>query len=184
MIHATLNFINEPFTNKIRVGTDCSGIEAPIQALRNINIPFKHVFASDIDKYCIESIKGNYKPERLYGDKKNIYPDGDIRNRDNSSLPDIDLYISGFPCQPFSIAGSRKGFNDKRGNVFWSCLDVIKTKEPTYFVLENVKGLLWHNKEKNKDNKQINNTKSKKYNFGKTFQIIWNYLQELKKKRI
>jgi site-specific DNA-cytosine methylase len=46
--------------NILRVGTDCSGIEAPIQALIQMNIPFKHVFCSDIDKYCIQSIKANY----------------------------------------------------------------------------------------------------------------------------
>ena len=141
--YAELEFIDEPIyihgSPPLRIGTDCSGIEAPIQALRQLGIPHRHVWSSDIDKFCIQSIKSNYDPERLYGDPNGPYPDGDITKRDHSTLPDIDLYVCGFPCQPFSIAGDRKGFEDKRGNVFWSCLDVIKVKQPKYFILENVK---------------------------------------------
>lgn len=147
-------------TQLLRVGTDCSGIEAPIQALRLLGVPHRHCFSSEIDRYCIQSIKANYEPELLYGDPERPYPDGDITHRDHSILPDIDLYICGFPCQPFSIAGKKKGLEDLRGNVFWSCLDVIKVKQPKYFILENVKGLLSHEK-------------------GKTWNIIWNSLLEL-----
>ena len=89
------------------------------------------------------------------------YKDGDIRNRDNTNLPDIDLYVCGFPCQPFSNAGKGKGLEDKRGNVFFSCLDVIKTKKPKYFILENVKGILGNNKLDKKDK------------YGNTWNIIW-----------
>ena len=117
----------------IRIGTDCSGIEAPIQALQKLGIPFKHVFSSDIDKYCRESILANYEPEILYED---------LTKRDNSKVPDIDLYICGFPCQSFSIAGKRKGMKEKRGQIFWHCVDLIETKRPAVFILENVKGLL------------------------------------------
>jgi DNA (cytosine-5)-methyltransferase 1 len=145
----------------IRVGTDCSGIEAPIQALIQLKIPFKHIFSSDIDKYCIQSIKANYNPEIIFGDKDGPYPDGDITKRDINQVPDIDLYVCGFPCQPFSMAGGRKGFNDKRGNVFFSCLEVIKEKQPKVFILENVKGLLSHDK-------------------GNTFKIVMNELNKLK----
>tara|TARA_Y100000389_G_scaffold71925_1_gene68636 strand:- start:223 stop:948 length:726 start_codon:yes stop_codon:yes gene_type:complete len=84
-------------------------------------------------------------------------------------VPDIDLYVCGFPCQTFSIAGRRAGFDDVRGQVFWGCLKVIKEKQPTYFILENVKGLLWHNKENKKDK------------YGKTFKVIWEELEKLKK---
>jgi DNA (cytosine-5)-methyltransferase 1 len=129
----------------LRVGTDCSGIEAPIQALIQLKIPFEHVFSSDIDKYCIQSIKANYKPKIIFGDKDGLFPEGDITKRDIKDVPDIDLYVCGFPCQPFSQAGKRKGFKDKRVNVFWSCLEVIKQKKPKYFILENVRGLVSHN---------------------------------------
>ena len=169
--YAELEFIDEPIyihgSPPLRIGTDCSGIEAPIQALRQLGIPHRHVWSSDIDKFCIQSIKANYEPERLYGDPNGPYPDGDITKRDHSTLPDIDLYVCGFPCQPFSIAGDRKGFEDKRGNVFWSCLDVIKVKQPKYFILENVKGLLSHDKENKKDK------------YGRTWSIIWNEIQGL-----
>jgi DNA (cytosine-5)-methyltransferase 1 len=145
----------------IRVGTDCSGIEAPIQALKQLKIPFKHVFSSDIDKYCIQSIKANYKQEILFGDPDGSYPNGDITKRNINDVPDIDLYVCGFPCQPFSLAGSRKGLKDKRGNVFFSCIKVIKEKTPSVFILENVKGLINHNK-------------------GKTIKVIERELEKLK----
>ena len=132
--------------NILRVGTDCSGIEAPIQAFMQMNISFKHVFSSEIDKYCVQSIKANYNPEIIFGDKNGIFPSGDITKRNIKNIPDLDLYICGFPCQPFSTAGERKGFKDKRGHVFFSCLEVIEVKQPKYFILENVKGIKSHDK--------------------------------------
>jgi len=144
----------------LRVGTDCSGIEAPIQALIQMNISFKHVFSSEIDKFCIQSIKANYDPTIIFGDKDGPFPEGDITKRNINDVPDIDLYVCGFPCQPFSSAGERKGFDDKRGNVFFSCLEVIEKKQPKYFILENVKGLKSHDK-------------------GNTWKVIWNLLSSL-----
>lgn len=122
----------------IRVGTDCSGIEAPIQALKQLKlegfpIKFKHIFSSDIDPYCIKSIKANYNPKIIYND---------MTKRNIKKMPDIDLYICGFPCQSFSMAGKRKGMKEKRGQIFWNCLEVIEEKLPSVFILENVKGLL------------------------------------------
>lgn len=137
----------------LRVGTDCSGIEAPIQALKKLKIPFKHVFSSEIDKYCIKSIKANYNPDTIYND---------LTKRNNSKINDIDLYVCGFPCQPFSTAGDRNGIKDKRGNIFKYCLDTIKKKSPKYFILENVKGIL-----------SINN--------GKTFKNIIKSLNDINK---
>lgn len=156
-------------TKKIRVGTDCSGIEAPIQALKQLKIPFVHEFSSDIDKHVIQSIKANYNPKILFGDPDGPYKDGDMTKRDNRKLPDIDLYVCGFPCQTFSQAGKRKGFEDDRGQVFWSCLDVIKKKKPDYFILENVKGLLSHDK------------KNKKDKYGDTWNVIWFEIEKLKR---
>lgn len=74
----------------LRVGTDCSGIEAPIQALRQLGIEHRHVFSSEIDKYCIQSIKANFDPELLFGDEETT---GDITKRDIAGVPDIDLYV-------------------------------------------------------------------------------------------
>jgi DNA (cytosine-5)-methyltransferase 1 len=118
---------------KIRVGTDCSGIEAPIQALQQLGINFTHEFSSDIDKYCRNSIEANYDPKIIYED---------MTKREISNLPAIDLYVCGFPCQSFSTAGNRKGTKEKRGQIFWECLDVINETLPSVFILENVKGIL------------------------------------------
>ncbi|NDE15975.1 DNA (cytosine-5-)-methyltransferase [bacterium] len=117
----------------LRVGTDCSGIEAPIVALRQLKIPFIHEFSSEIDKHCIATIRANFQPRIIFGD---------IMERDIRDVPDIDLYICGFPCQPFSTAGNREGERDPRGTVFYECLRVILHKKPMVFVLENVRGLV------------------------------------------
>lgn len=115
------------------IGTDCSGIEAPIQALKQLKVQFNHVFSSDIDKNVKISINANYDPDFFYED---------MTKRKVSDLPNMDIYVCGFPCQSFSLAGQRKGTNDKRGTIFWHCLKVIKNKLPKIFLLENVKGLL------------------------------------------
>ena len=117
----------------IRIGTDCAGIEAPIQALLKLGIPFEHEFSCEKDEYCQQSIMANYHPKSSYSD---------MTKRDATELSDIDLYICGFPCQAFSSAGKRRGTREKRGQIFWQCLDVIKAKRPTFFILENVKGLM------------------------------------------
>ena len=159
--------------NILKVATDCSGIEAPIQALEQLQIPHEHIWSSEIDNYCIKSIKANYAPVRLYGDKDGGYPDGDMRNRNNNELPDVDLYVCGFPCQSFSQAGvrgsSRRGLSDPRGNIIYSCLDTIKAKRPRYFILENVKNILFIDK---KDNKE---------KYGEAWKVIWGELEKLKK---
>jgi DNA (cytosine-5)-methyltransferase 1 len=115
---------------QLRVGTDCSGIEAPIQALQQLNIPFIHEFACEKDKYALQSIQANYNPKLIYTD---------ITTRDHSSLPDIDLYVCGFPCQPFSNIGKKLGILDPRSNISEHCVEVIRVKQPKFFILENVK---------------------------------------------
>jgi DNA (cytosine-5)-methyltransferase 1 len=114
----------------LRVGTDCSGIEAPIQALQQLKIPFIHEWSCEKDKYAIESIKANYNCNRLYTD---------ITTRNHSELPDIDLYVCGFPCQAFSTSGRKLGMKDPRGNIMFECIKVIQEKNPKYFILENVR---------------------------------------------
>lgn len=137
--------------NILRVGTDCSGIEAPIEALKQMGAPFRHCFSCEIDPECRKSILANYSPEILFED---------ITKRNIEDVPDIDLYVCGFPCQPFSSAGKTKGFQDKRGNIFFNCIEVIKIKKPSYFILENVKNLKSHNK-------------------GETWKTMWNELNKL-----
>ena len=117
----------------LRVGTDCSGIEAPIVALQQLGVPFTHEFSSEVDEHCVATIKANFAPKIIFGD---------MTKRHLKDIPDIDLYVCGFPCQPFSVAGKREGVRDPRGTIFWECVKVIKHKKPSVFILENVKGLL------------------------------------------
>ena len=114
----------------IRIGTDCSGIEAPIEALKQLGIPFQHKWACEKDKFARQSILANYQPEILYQD---------IIERDHTKLPDVDVYVCGFPCQSFSLMGKKLGTKDPRSNIMLHCIDVIKTKRPSVFILENVK---------------------------------------------
>lgn len=114
----------------LRIGTDCSGIEAPIQALLQMNIPFEHSFTCDKDSYALASIKANYHPKKIYKD---------ITKRKHGLLPDIDMYVCGFPCQPFSLMGNKMGTEDSRSNIMYQCIKVIQKKLPKIFILENVK---------------------------------------------
>lgn len=114
----------------IKVGTHCSGIEAPIQALNNLGISYDHVFSCEIDKYAVKSLKANFNPRYLYDDIKNITEDHKV-----------DLYVCGFPCQPFSAAGKRK-FQDDERNLFPYVFDYIKKNCPKSFILENVKNIV------------------------------------------
>jgi DNA (cytosine-5)-methyltransferase 1 len=114
----------------ITIGTDCSGIEAPIQALQQLGIPFEHKWSCEIDNAARQSILANYHPEIVYED---------ITTRDHSQLPDVDIYVCGFPCQSFSLMGKKRGTKDPRSNIMLHCIDVIKKKQPPVFILENVK---------------------------------------------
>ena len=122
----------------IKVGTDCSGIEAPIEALKCLcdkykNIKYKHIFSSEKDKFAIRCIKENNNPDILYED---------IQQRDINIVPNINLYCVGFPCQPYSRANKYKSNKDPRLNLFKDVLKVIMNKIPECFILENVKTLV------------------------------------------
>lgn len=90
---------------------------------------------SEIDKYAIKIYESHFKEHTNYGDATRIVPE---------SLPDFDLLVGGFPCQAFSIAGKRLGFDDTRGTLFFDIARILKVKRPRMFLLENVKGLLSH----------------------------------------
>ena len=94
------------------------------------------VFASEIDKYAAQAY------ETLYGEK----PAGDITKIPAEDIPDHDLLVGGFPCQAFSVAGKRKGFEDTRGTLFFEIARIAKEKQPKALLLENVKGLVNHDK--------------------------------------
>jgi DNA (cytosine-5)-methyltransferase 1 len=93
-------------------------------------------FSSDIDEPCQAAYEANF------GDR----PRGDITAVAENSVPDHDLLLAGFPCQPFSILGHRKGFEDTRGTLFFDIARILQAKRPKAFVLENVKLLVGHNR--------------------------------------
>lgn len=105
------------------------GIRMPFQ-----NLGGKCVFSSEIDKYAAQTYEANY------GEK----PSGDITQIDASTIPNFDILLAGFPCQAFSIAGKRKGFEDTRGTMFFEVERILEEKKPKSFLLENVKGLTNH----------------------------------------
>lgn len=105
---------------------------------------------SEIDKYA-DQIYQKHFGGRNYGDATKI---------NARELPDFELLVGGFPCQAFSVAGKRGGFNDTRGTLFFDIARILKEKRPRNLVLENVKGLLSHDQ-------------------GKTFQTILGVLADL-----
>ena len=93
---------------------------------------------SEVDKYAIQTYKKNFGEEvKNYGDATKI---------NTNELPEFDLLCGGFPCQAFSMAGKRRGFEDTKGTLFFEIARILKDKKPKYILLENVKGLLNHNK--------------------------------------
>jgi DNA (cytosine-5)-methyltransferase 1 len=93
------------------------------------------VFACDIDD----------EARRVYEHNYGIRPEGDISRIQPENIPDFEILFAGFPCQPFSIIGDRRGFADARGTVFFDLARIIEAKQPRAFVLENVRQLVSHN---------------------------------------
>ena len=97
---------------------------------------FDIVWANEFDKDAATTYRHNFGSEHLV--------EKDIRKVDVSEIPDFDVLVAGFPCQPFSIMGFRKGFNDPRGNLFFEIARIAEAKKPKVIFLENVANLLEH----------------------------------------
>jgi len=92
----------------------------------------------------VEKDKFARKSYEVIYDVENEWSANDIREVEPEELPEADLYTGGFPCQAFSIAGNRGGFEDTRGTLFFEILRLAKERQPEYLLLENVRGLLSH----------------------------------------
>lgn len=92
------------------------------------------VFSSEINKYSAKTYKANF----------NDVPKGDITKIESKDIPDFDILVAGFPCQAFSQAGKKLGFEDTRGTLFFEIARILKDKRPKAFLLENVKNLTLH----------------------------------------
>src|SRR5699024_4970753 len=99
------------------------------------------VFASEIDKFA----------KQAYTTLHGLEPHGDITKIDAKDVPDHDVIAAGFPCQSFSVAGKRGGFEDARGTLFFEVARIASEKQPKVLLLENVKGLVGHDKGKTLD---------------------------------
>ncbi|NOQ34934.1 MAG: DNA (cytosine-5-)-methyltransferase, partial [Methylococcaceae bacterium] len=97
---------------------------------------FECVFSSEIDAHARDMYFKNFDD----------MPVGDITQIDVKSIPRFDILLAGFPCQPFSIAGEKKGFNDTRGTLFFDIVRIVKHHKPKAIVLENVKHFKNHDK--------------------------------------
>ncbi len=111
------------------------------------NIGGECVFASEWDKFARQTYEHNFKKRnsKIFG---TVNFSGDITKVNPSIIPDFDILTAGFPCQPFSQAGFKKGFNETRGTLFFDIVNILNTKRPKAFFLENVRHLFKHNDSK------------------------------------
>lgn len=107
-----------------RLGLERAGIEV--------------IWANEFDKYAAQTYNKNFSK------KGHLVDERSITDIPTSEIPEHDILVGGFPCQAFSIAGKRKGFDETRGTLFFDIARILADKRPRYFVLENVKGLLNH----------------------------------------
>ena len=109
-----------------------------------VNAGYDIVWANDFDKYAVQTYSANFDHPVVLGDINTVELD---------SLPNFDILVGGFPCQPFSMMGSEHGFNDARGTLFFRIAEIIKDriqkgKKPKALILENVRTLKTHDKGK------------------------------------
>jgi site-specific DNA-cytosine methylase len=119
------------------VGTDYSGMETPLLALRALRVKHRHLFSSDVCPKALSVIEEKFQPEVIFTD---------ALKRDPADLPPrLDLYVAGFPCQVFSsinqLTGNHRSPTDPLKH-FRACVEAIKACRPTVFILENVPGLI------------------------------------------
>lgn len=132
-----------------------------ISALTELGYEPEIVFTSEIKPAAITVLKDNHPNEKV---------SGDITLVDENAIPDHDVLLAGFPCQAFSFAGSRRGFADStKGTLFFDVARILREKNPEYFILENVEGLLHHDPDPDSPSR----------GYGRTFTTILDTLDDL-----
>jgi DNA (cytosine-5)-methyltransferase 1 len=127
-------------------------------ACAELGFETKCVFTSEIKPHALDNYLSNFPGSEITGD---------ITKVDACEIPDFDVLLAGFPCQAFSAAGKREGFADTRGTLFFEIERILKEKKPKAFILENVEGLVTHDRAQPKDP------------MGRTLQTILEKLNEL-----
>lgn len=119
---------------RVRLGTDCSGAEAPVWSLRALQQPFEHVFSCDTNHQVRKFIASNSPPTIIFDD---------MLSRDLDAVPDVDVYVCGFPCTPYSQIRSHrtKLFKEPAAKPYFAVLKLLRHRRPPLAVLENVGGL-------------------------------------------
>lgn len=128
------------------------------QALEDNGFNGECVFTSEIKPHAVSTYSSNFPGDSV---------SGDITQIDAKDIPDFDILLAGFPCQPFSSAGVRKGFMDTRGTLFFDIERILKEKKPAGFLLENVEGLVTHDR--------VDRTRP----IGRTLETILKHLDDL-----
>ncbi|OZM56879.1 DNA (cytosine-5-)-methyltransferase [Lottiidibacillus patelloidae] len=130
--------------NVVSLFSGCGGLDYGF-----MKAGFNVVWANDVDKFAVQTYRENFGNHIVLDD---------IQDIDIESIPDPDILLAGFPCQPFSMMGSELGFNDARGTLFFHIAKIINAKKPEIIVLENVRTLRTHDG-------------------GKTYKVIMNILE-------
>lgn len=128
------------------------------QAFKAAGYKTECVLTSEIKEASVKSIKNNFNGEEVLGDITQVKTD---------VIPDFDFLLGGFPCQAFSVAGKQRGFADTRGTLFFEIARILEAKKPYGFLLENVEGLVTHDREKTSDK------------IGRTLTTILHYLKSI-----
>jgi len=120
----------------MRYAEFCAGVGGFRLGIEQAQLNWQLVYINELNESCEKTYEQNFNKK---------FDSKDIFEIDANSLPDFDLMCSGFPCQPFSIAGKELGFEDARGTIIFKLLEIIKIKNPKVVLLENVTNLMRHN---------------------------------------
>jgi DNA (cytosine-5-)-methyltransferase len=135
------NSVSSKTKNKFNIAAFFSGVGGIELGFEQTN-EFRVVYANEFDKYARETYSLNYPDTKLDDRDIHIVPADEVVDQDGNG--NIDIIVGGFPCQAFSIAGYRKGFEDDRGDLFFELLRIIEAKKPKAIFIENVKNMVSH----------------------------------------